>query len=402
MPGIYDFGIRPLNLSQDFEAGQEKARQKGLRGLMGDYYGAQDPRLGEVARMGGDAGGMQRDMQGQEDRKREQLGQFATLLAKAPEGMRPGIYKQMYPQLSQLVPDAPPDYTPEIDGMAMQIAQMYGGAKGADPESFSNGGQGFLIGSRGTVRPIEGYADQAGQIAHAQAQARGQAQQQYRAPQRVAATGGGGSGGVSRRAPSGYEWTPDGSLRAIRGGPADKPHAAAPGKGPNGAPLPKSSGDERAAMGYLGRMSAAEGEIQKLYRDGYDPGNLRDFFTAGEGVLLNPLASDKGQLHRQQQEDFVRAKLRKESGAAIPVEEMDREIKTYFPQPGDSDMVVQGKTRSRQQALKQMETMAGRAYVSPNRPTAADADAKIGPLSGGLSADEQAELDELRKRFGKK
>jgi hypothetical protein len=132
MPGIYDFGIKPVNLSQAFEQGQEKARARGLRELAGEYYGQQDPMLGKIAALGGDAAGMRTDMQGQEDRKRQQLGQFAALLVNAPEAMRPGLYRQMHGQLSQIVPDAPPEYSAEIDGLAQQIAAQYGkGGEGA-------------------------------------------------------------------------------------------------------------------------------------------------------------------------------------------------------------------------------------------------------------------------------
>ncbi len=148
-------------------------------------------------------------------------------------------------------------------------------------------------------------------------------------------------------------------------------------------------------------MQAAEKELDTLAADGYDATNIKDFYTAGQGPLRNGFASGKGQVNRQQQEDWVRAKLRKESGAAIPPEEMDREIKVYFPQPLDGPEVIASKKRSRGTAEQQMILAAGRAY-QPNKPSAADADAEIGPLAGGLSAEEQAELDELRKRIGKK
>ncbi len=117
-----------------------------------------------------------------------------------------------------------------------------------------------------------------------------------------------------------------------------------------------------AGAGFLQRMTAAEDELNALRNAGYKPeSNLRDYATAGEGPLLNWAASSRGQHNRQQQEDWVRAKLRKESGAVIGADEMDREIKTYFPQPGDSKDVIDSKARSRQRAIEQMRITAGRA-----------------------------------------
>lgn len=147
-------------------------------------------------------------------------------------------------------------------------------------------------------------------------------------------------------APPGQRFRPDGSLEDI---PGAKIKAEQPTEG------------ERASAGYLGRMEAASRELEAVEAAGYDPGNLRDYATAGEGPMLNWMASQQGQQYRQQQEDWVRAKLRKESGAAIPESEMDREIKTYFPQPGDKPAVIESKKRSRTEAEKSLRQQAGRA-----------------------------------------
>jgi hypothetical protein len=67
------------------------------------------------------------------------------------------------------------------------------------------------------------------------------------------------------------------------------------------------------------------------------------------------------QKYRQSADDWIRAKLRKESGAVIGKEEMDAEYRTYFPQPGDTPEVKQQKLQSRMQAQEQMGSSAGRA-----------------------------------------
>jgi hypothetical protein len=84
--------------------------------------------------------------------------------------------------------------------------------------------------------------------------------------------------------------------------------------------------------------------------------------------------TDNEQVQRQQQEDWVRAKLRKESGAVIGAEEMAAEIRTYFPQAGDSKAVINQKAQSRAQALEQMRSSSGRAkpvQAKPVNPQAA-------------------------------
>lgn len=195
-------------------------------------------------------------------------------------------------------------------------------------------------------------------------------------------------GGSARKAPSGYRWKADGSLEAIPGGPADI-------TGTLGDPTAKATEGERSAAGFLQRMVQSEGELEGLRAGGYNAANLRDFYTAGEGTFLNQFASDKGQVNRQQQEDWVRAKLRKESGAVIGEEEMDREIKTYFPQPGDSPAVLQSKGRSRERAITQMRITAGRAASLGDRPAAGSAPVRAQGLPAAA-----APVDDLLGKYG--
>lgn len=74
--------------------------------------------------------------------------------------------------------------------------------------------------------------------------------------------------------------------------------------------------------------------------------------------VLTPLQ----QQYRQSQENWIRANLRKESGAIIGAPEMDDEIRTYFPQPGDSAEVIQQKQLSRQVTQEAMKAAAGALY----------------------------------------
>lgn len=130
---------------------------------------------------------------------------------------------------------------------------------------------------------------------------------------------------------------------------------------------------ERTAGNYFGRMEAAE----KLLGD-YVPLTM-DYIAADRmmkggptmGSLANLALSTKGQQYYQAAADWVRAKLRKESGAVISPEEMSQEIKTYFPLPGDGKEVIAQKKQARQQAMQGMKDMSGRAV--PAAPASATA-----------------------------
>jgi hypothetical protein len=151
----------------------------------------------------------------------------------------------------------------------------------------------------------------------------------------------------------------------------NKPGAGGVTVGPDGqlmvTPDPsKATEGERVSANYLGRMEAAE---QKL--GDYTPG-LKDFVAArtvlnGNAVtssVANKALSKEGQGYYQAAADWVRAKLRKESGAVISPQEMEQEIKTYFPIPGDDPATVEQKRVARQQAMQGMRGMGGRAVVS--------------------------------------
>lgn len=129
-------------------------------------------------------------------------------------------------------------------------------------------------------------------------------------------------------------------------------------------PAGKTSEGERNASGFFNRMVEANNEMQRLEGAGYDPTNRRDYYTAG-GEVLNPLATDEGQQYRQAQNNWVRANLRKESGAAIGKDEMEQERRTYFPIPGDSPAVIAQKARARQVTERGMRSAAGSALPAP-------------------------------------
>lgn len=133
------------------------------------------------------------------------------------------------------------------------------------------------------------------------------------------------------------------------------PVAGAPGVVPGTAPRPTV--EQGNASGFYARMVNSNKIIDELESKGYSPG-VKDFVTSG-GKWTSALTSEEGQMYRQAQENWVRANLRKESGAAIPEGEMEAEIKNYFPMPGDKPATIKQKAQNRNVVTDAMRMAAG-------------------------------------------
>ena len=132
---------------------------------------------------------------------------------------------------------------------------------------------------------------------------------------------------------------------------------------------------EQKASGFSQRMELSNQLItdleNKLIAQGQEP-NLMLPTATSQAIGGIPFVGDyartkftstEQQQYRQAQENWVRANLRKESGAVIGADEMNAEIKTYFPQPGEMPEVVAQKNIARQVTQEAMKTAAGKSYV---------------------------------------
>lgn len=141
----------------------------------------------------------------------------------------------------------------------------------------------------------------------------------------------------------------------------------------------KPSEGERNAAGFAQRMEFSEAKLKeienKVAEEKLAGKNVGDPYATGRTQFLGgvPLIGDylqtKGSsvqqnLYRQAQENWVRANLRKESGAAIGKDEMDREIATYFPTAAESNnpQIIAQKAQARQVTMDAMRKAAGTAY----------------------------------------
>jgi hypothetical protein len=134
----------------------------------------------------------------------------------------------------------------------------------------------------------------------------------------------------------------------------------------------KPTEGERNAAGYAGRMIAANQIISQpaiaSAAPGLGSGLAASVPFVGES-LRNLAQSPETQQYAQAARDWIRAKLRKESGAAIGVAEEENEFRTYFPVTGDSPRVIEQKAQARALANQGMIQAAGSAKIpEPTQP----------------------------------
>jgi len=131
------------------------------------------------------------------------------------------------------------------------------------------------------------------------------------------------------------------------------------------------------AAGFAQRMELSNSIINSLpagSQPGWGTRTLEAVPLVGGAMARAGQGADT-QKYDQAAQDWIRAKLRKESGAAIGKDEMAQEYATYFPQVGDTQEKLAQKAEARRVATLGMQKAAGKAYEAytplPNAPAAA-------------------------------
>lgn len=138
---------------------------------------------------------------------------------------------------------------------------------------------------------------------------------------------------------------------------------------------PKLTEQQLKTSGYAQRMANAEQALQGLETISKSPADL---FSGTADILQNnpvlstlglnravstPFRTDEQKDYRTMAEEWVRAKLRKESGAVIGAQEMADEYANYFPTPEDSASTIELKRQKRLNATKNMVKESGGAFA---------------------------------------
>jgi len=135
---------------------------------------------------------------------------------------------------------------------------------------------------------------------------------------------------------------------------------------------------ESGATVYSGRMRQAENDLRLVEREGTD--FMQKIFS-NIPFAGNYLTSPEFKSYDQARRNFVNAVLRRESGAVIADSEFENANLQYFPQPGDTQQVIDQKRRNRELAIRLIEAGAGEgtAYA---RQEVLKMQQKINPLFG--------------------
>ena len=126
---------------------------------------------------------------------------------------------------------------------------------------------------------------------------------------------------------------------------------------------------QNSSYGYGSRMLESGKTIAELEKTIAEKGvidsigQFADEMNVG-GTLTNRLVSPEFQRFDQAKRDFINAKLRKESGAAIAQSEFDNAAAQYFPVPGDDEKTVEQKRKNRELVTRDLLAEAG---VDPDK-----------------------------------
>ena len=128
----------------------------------------------------------------------------------------------------------------------------------------------------------------------------------------------------------------------------------------------KPTEGETNAASFAQRMELAQSVFEKLPA-GSQPGMGTRLAEAvpfvGGALARGVVQSADTQMYDQAAQDWIRAKLRKESGAAIGVDEARQEYATYFPMVGDTPEKIAQKAEARRVVTEGMKKSAGKAYT---------------------------------------
>ena len=137
----------------------------------------------------------------------------------------------------------------------------------------------------------------------------------------------------------------------------------------NGKPVVKKpeapSGEESNAAGFLLRMQDAT-KLLDTYEGKGKPSVVTSSVSGVPfvgGYLERSAQTPEQQQYKNAALAWIRAKLRKESGAAIGADEAAQEYQNYFPVINDTKEVIEQKRSLRQSAMDEMRISSGKAAV---------------------------------------
>jgi hypothetical protein len=127
--------------------------------------------------------------------------------------------------------------------------------------------------------------------------------------------------------------------------------------------------EQSKTAGFFSRMDGAIRNLDEI-EDAIAGMNPVSMAVQGFALTPNLVKSEAYQLFEQAMREFTEARLRKESGAAIPESEFENDRRTYFPQPGDMPATLEKKRQARERVAAAFARQAGGAldeFYGPER-----------------------------------
>ena len=372
----------------------------GIGQALGEAYGAGQTGYQQAQQQG--IAAMMTKQKLEEAKRAQELQQtVGTFLGQqAPEGVSPTEFKaQQYMKLADVYAARNPEQASKFFDMAQKLTPARAEVTGQPFQVSNTEGKPILVQQfkDGTIRPMEGFGPQREVVLQ-------NVDGVMTAIDKSALKGGEKFGtGISpveqarldmEKKRLGIEQTRLGISQAefARGGydritneqgvfyvPKTPGLPVIPISGPGGEPLkgtapPKPTESEQNAAGFAQRMERADTIANSLV--GQQPGvgsSIAGSIPFVGGMAKRLVQPGQTQQFEQAANDWIRAKLRKESGAAIGKDEMDSEFRTYFPMVGDTAAVITQKAEARRIATDAMRLNAGgqyRPYVPSSTPAA--------------------------------
>ena len=372
----------------------------GIGQALGEAYGAGQTGY-QQAQQQGIAAMMTKQKLDEAKRNQELQQTVGTFLGQqAPEGVSPTEFKaQQYMKLADVYAARNPEQASKFFDMAQKLTPARAEVTGQPFQVSNTEGKPILVQQfkDGTIRPMEGFGPQREVVLQ-------NVDGVMTAIDKSALKGGERFGtGISpveqarldmEKKRLGIEQTRLGISQAefSRGGydritneqgvfyvPKTPGLPVIPISGPGGEPVkgtapPKPTESEQNAAGFAQRMERADTIANSLV--GQQPGvgsSIAGSIPFVGGMAKRLVQPGQTQQFEQAANDWIRAKLRKESGAAIGKDEMDSEFRTYFPMVGDTAAVITQKAEARRIATDAMRLNAGgqyRPYVPSSTPAA--------------------------------
>ena len=111
--------------------------------------------------------------------------------------------------------------------------------------------------------------------------------------------------------------------------------------------------------GYINDAAKAQGKTVDQYGSPMSTLDMIQYNNVPTAIANKYMLDKRSRQYIQAAMTFIRAKLRKESGATITPDEFEQDFVTFFPQPGDDRQTIKQKAQARKQVMEGLKIEGG-------------------------------------------